>query len=179
MQVDQAIVGRTLRKRKEKVPKHLKRGANDKETDSFTKRTLRIPMDKPFEEAHFTQRLWMFFRETRETEEDIRRMFHQVREKMTQRLTLKKKSDPGKFVVTCLIGGIDYPSVLCDTGSSVNILPKVMVDHLGLKIEPSEDSFTFVDCSQRNSEGIIRNLEVQIGNALIPIDFHVLDIKLN
>ncbi|KAF3607841.1 hypothetical protein DY000_02047983 [Brassica cretica] len=115
MQVDQAIVGRTLRKRKEKVPKHLKRGANDKETDSFTKRTLRIPMDKPFEEAHFTQRLWMFFRETKETEEDIRRMFHQVREKMTQRLTLKKKSDPGKFAVTCLIGGIDYPSVLCDT----------------------------------------------------------------
>ncbi|KAF3493008.1 hypothetical protein DY000_02053111 [Brassica cretica] len=31
MQVDQATVGRTLRKRKEKVPKHLKRGTNDKE----------------------------------------------------------------------------------------------------------------------------------------------------
>ena len=54
-----------------------------------------------------------------------------------------------------------------------------MVDHLGLKIEPSEDSFTFVDCSQRNSGGIIRNLEVQIGNALVSVDFHVLDIKLN
>ncbi|KAF2574890.1 hypothetical protein F2Q70_00003032 [Brassica cretica] len=54
MQVDQAIAGRTLRKRKEKVPKHLKRGANDKEMDSFTKRILRIPMDKPFEEAYFT-----------------------------------------------------------------------------------------------------------------------------
>ena len=62
MQVDQAIVGRTLRKRKEKVPKHLKRGANDKEIDSFTKRILRIPMDKPFEEAYVTHKLWMFFR---------------------------------------------------------------------------------------------------------------------
>ncbi|KAF3567105.1 hypothetical protein DY000_02014713 [Brassica cretica] len=75
MQVDQAIAGRTLRKRKEKVPKHLKRGANDKEMDSFTKRILRIPMDKPFEEAYFTHVLWMFFRETKETEEDIKRMF--------------------------------------------------------------------------------------------------------
>ncbi|KAF3485582.1 hypothetical protein F2Q69_00052905 [Brassica cretica] len=52
-------------------------------------------------------------------------MFHQVREKMRQRITLKKKSDPGKFVIPCLIGGIDYPSTLCDTGSSVSILPMV------------------------------------------------------
>ena len=55
---------------------------------------------------------------------------------MRQGITLKKKSDPGKFVVACLIGGIDYPSALCNTGSSVSILPKVMADHLGLKIEP-------------------------------------------
>ncbi|KAL0749497.1 hypothetical protein Bca101_031500 [Brassica carinata] len=63
------------RKRKEKVPKHLKRGANDKEMNSFTKRILRISKDKPFEEAYFTHMLWMFFRETKETEEDIKRMF--------------------------------------------------------------------------------------------------------
>ena len=48
-------------------------------------------MDKPFEEAYFTHMLWMFFRETKEAEEDIRRMLHQVREKMKQRITLKKK----------------------------------------------------------------------------------------
>ncbi|KAF3539554.1 hypothetical protein F2Q69_00022596 [Brassica cretica] len=36
MQVDQTTIGTTLRKRKEKVHKHLKRGANDKELDSFT-----------------------------------------------------------------------------------------------------------------------------------------------
>ncbi|KAF3568936.1 hypothetical protein DY000_02015517 [Brassica cretica] len=30
-----------------------------------------------------------------------------------------------------------------------------------------------------NSGGFIRNLEVQIGNSLVPVDFHVLDIKLN
>ena len=116
--------------------------------DSLTKRILGIPLDKPFEEAYFTHRLWMFFRETKKIEEDIGRMFHQVREKMRQRITLKKKSDLGKFVVPCLIGGIDYPSALCERGSSVNILLKVMADHLGLKIELSG--------------GFIRNLEVQI-----------------
>ena len=50
MQVDPTFESRTLRKRKEKVPKHIKRGFNEKEMDSFTKRVLRIPLDKPFED---------------------------------------------------------------------------------------------------------------------------------
>ena len=46
-----------------------------KEMESFQKRVFRIPLEKPFEEAYFSYRLWMFFRENRETEEDIRIMF--------------------------------------------------------------------------------------------------------
>ncbi|KAG5397577.1 hypothetical protein IGI04_019391 [Brassica rapa subsp. trilocularis] len=91
VQEDQETEGRRLRKRKEKIPKKLKREANEKEMDGFTKRILRIPIEKPFDEAYFTHRLWMFFRETKVTEEDIRRMFHQVREKMRQWITLTKK----------------------------------------------------------------------------------------
>ncbi|KAF3510424.1 hypothetical protein F2Q69_00006430 [Brassica cretica] len=103
MQVDEATEGRRLRKRKEKIPKNLKREANEKEMDGFTKRVLRIPVEKPFDEVYFTHRLWMFFRETKETEEDIRRMFHHVRERMKLRITLKKKSDPGKFAIPCVV----------------------------------------------------------------------------
>lgn len=47
MQVDQATETISLRKQKEKVHKNLKRGANVKEMDIFTKRVLRITMDKP------------------------------------------------------------------------------------------------------------------------------------
>ncbi|KAG5375941.1 hypothetical protein IGI04_040537 [Brassica rapa subsp. trilocularis] len=132
VQEEQESEGRRLRKRKEKIPKNLKREANDKEMDGFTKRVLRIPIEKPFDEAYFTHRLWMFFRETKVTEEDIRRMFHQVREKMKHRITLTKKSDPGK----------------------------IMADQLGLTIEPSTESFTFVDLSEKRSVGIIRDLEL-------------------
>ncbi|KAG5374469.1 hypothetical protein IGI04_042211 [Brassica rapa subsp. trilocularis] len=157
-----------LRKRKEKIPKYLKREANDKEMDGFTKRILRIPIEKPFDEAYFTHRLWMFFRETKVTEEDIRRMFHQVREKMRHMITLSKKSDPGKFAIPCVVKGVEFPHSMCDTGASVSILPRIMADHLGLTIEPSTESFTFVDLSEKQSGGIIRDLEVQIGNALVP-----------
>ena len=75
--------------------------------------------------------------------------------------------------------GYRIPHALCDTGASASILPRVMADHLGLKVEPSKESFTFVDCSERSSGGLVRDLVVQIGNALVPVDFHVLDIKLN
>ncbi|KAF2531898.1 hypothetical protein F2Q70_00029572 [Brassica cretica] len=139
----------------------------------------RIPLEKPFEEAYFTHRLWMFFRETRETEEDIMIMFCEAREKMKKRITMKKKSDPGKFAIPCTVKGFEFPHALCDTGASISILPRVMAAYLGLKVDPSKESFTFVDCSQRSSEKIVRDLEVQIGNALVPVDFHVLDIKLN
>ncbi|KAF3585125.1 hypothetical protein F2Q69_00030662 [Brassica cretica] len=67
-----------------------------------------------------------------------------------------------------------------ELGASVSILHKVMADQLGMKkIEPSSECFTFVDLSERSSGGIIRDLEVQIGNALVPVDFQVLNIKLN
>ena len=55
MEVDTAPMGRTLRKRKGKVAKHLKRAANEKEMESFQKRVFKIPLEKPFEEAYFTQ----------------------------------------------------------------------------------------------------------------------------
>ncbi|KAF2547728.1 hypothetical protein F2Q70_00022468 [Brassica cretica] len=80
----------------------------------FTKKVLRIPVEKPFDEVYYTHRLWMFFRETKETEEDIRRMFHHVRERMKLRITLKKKSDPGKFAIPCVSPTTDehYPTSL-------------------------------------------------------------------
>ena len=42
MEVDNAHMGNTLRKRKEKVAKHLKRRANEEEMESFQKRVFRI-----------------------------------------------------------------------------------------------------------------------------------------
>ena len=89
---------------------------------------------------------------------------------------MKKKSDPGKFAIPCSVKGIEFPHALRDTGASVSILPRVMADHLGLQVEPYKESFTFVDYSQRCSGGIVRDPEVRIGNALVPTDFHVLDI---
>ena len=81
MEEDRVFTGRTLRRRKEKVARHLKRGANEKKKKYFQKRVFRIPLHKPFEEAYYSHILWMLFIETREKEEDIKRMFCEAREK--------------------------------------------------------------------------------------------------
>ncbi|KAF2564628.1 hypothetical protein F2Q70_00016668 [Brassica cretica] len=157
MQVDEATEGRRLRKRKEKIPKNLKREANEKEMDGFTKRVLRIPVEKPFDEVYFTHRLWMFFRETKETEEDIRRMFHHVRERMKLRITLKKKSDPGKFAIPCVVKGIEFPHALCDTGASLgNDLGYIAACHCGAEyeIEYSESIDTHTASSIDSNESL-------------------------
>ncbi|KAG5388525.1 hypothetical protein IGI04_030066 [Brassica rapa subsp. trilocularis] len=109
VQEDQEAEGRRLRKRKEKIPKNLKREANDKEMDGFTKRVLKIPIEKPFDEAYFTHRLWMFFIET-------------------------KKSDPGKFAIPYVVKGVEFPHSMCDTGTSVSILPRIMADQLDFHV---------------------------------------------
>ncbi|KAF3565114.1 hypothetical protein DY000_02016146 [Brassica cretica] len=48
---------------------------------------------------------------------------------------------------------------------------------LGLKMEPSKDSFTFMDSSRVNSAGMIKNVKVKIGECIIFVDFHAMDIK--
>ncbi|KAF2613916.1 hypothetical protein F2Q70_00011770 [Brassica cretica] len=99
MKDDEATEGRRLRKRKEKIPKNLKREANEKEMDGFTKRVLKIPVEKPFDEVYYTH--W---------------------ERMKLRITLKKKSDPRKFAIPCVVKGIEFPHAPCDTGASVNLV---------------------------------------------------------
>ncbi|KAF2617898.1 hypothetical protein F2Q68_00040135 [Brassica cretica] len=149
MQVDKASMGRTLRKRKEKVTKHLKRGANEKEM-----------MD-------------IFLKRTKETEEDIRRKFHQARVKMKNRITLKKKSDPEKFAIPCLHChcGAEYKteysaSIETHTPTSIDSAnQKSINNHLEKSNDISRD-----DVIEYFPEGLIDSLENDYYNPTFAVD---------
>lgn len=141
--------------------------------DGFIKRVLSIPEDELFDEAYYTYCLYMFFKESRESEEDIKRMFNHIRELKKRDAKLTKKGDPEKFVVPRTVAGHVYQNALYDTGTSVSIIPKAMEDYLG---EPSRDSFALFDCSKVNSGGLIRDQEVVFGNSVNLVYFHVMDI---
>ncbi|KAG5396903.1 hypothetical protein IGI04_018717 [Brassica rapa subsp. trilocularis] len=91
---------------------------------------------------------------------------------MRQRITLKK-SDPGNFLISCLIGGIDYPSALCDTCSSVSIRPKVMAYHLVCYSDPGDEIESDIGASidTQPELSLDGRFEVMIDRALgAPID---------
>src|SRR5690606_33275497 len=99
--VDKATKGHS--RRKKKIPKYLRREPTEKEMDGFAKRVFKISLDTPFDEASYTHRLGMFFKETKKTYEDIEQLFNHLRGELKQKNILKKKSDPEKFLVPCLI----------------------------------------------------------------------------
>ncbi|XP_013663187.1 uncharacterized protein LOC106367870 [Brassica napus] len=128
-----------------------------------------------FEDAYHKYRLGNFFRKSRETDKDIELLSNKASRKPKR--ILKKEQDPGKFLIPCSIHSHHLPNALCDTGSAVSIMAIDTAELLGLKMEPSKDSFTFVDSSRVNSAGMIKNVKVEIGECIIPVDFHAMDIK--
>ncbi|KAF3532123.1 hypothetical protein DY000_02040927 [Brassica cretica] len=107
--------------------------------------------------------------ESWETDKDIELLFDKI--------SRKTQEDTEKFLILCSIHRHHLPNALCDTGSAVSIMAIDTAEQLGLKKEPSKDSFTFGDSSRVNSTSMIKNVKVEIGECIIHVDFHAMDIK--
>ncbi|KAF3495890.1 hypothetical protein DY000_02053234 [Brassica cretica] len=137
--------------------------------DNSTKRVLRIPEDEPFYEVYYTYRLWVFFIERREKKEDIAGMFHQFRDKMMRRITLTKISDTEKFVVLCMVEGHSYLNALCNTDSSVSIMPMMMANQLSFKIKPFDGlEFFLTDWNEDGDKLAIDTQPASVDTLAIP-----------
>ncbi|KAF2535804.1 hypothetical protein F2Q68_00020502 [Brassica cretica] len=88
---------------------------------------------------------------------------------------LPKVDDPGKFVFPCSIAGVEYKEAFCDSGSSVNLVSKAIVDELG--VEPSLVTLAFANSSMTVPYGTIRNLPVQVGNCIFHTEFQVVEMR--
>jgi hypothetical protein len=65
---------------------------------------------------------------------------------------------------------------LCELGSSVNIMPKTMMERINHQIlYPTQVQLQLVDSTIRNLEGGIRGLPIRIQGKFIRQDFTVLD----
>ncbi|KFK29095.1 hypothetical protein AALP_AA7G088200 [Arabis alpina] len=87
----------------------------------------------------------------------------------------EKLTDPGSFVLDCLIFTDRFPRSLCDLGSSINLMPLLVAINLGMAdFQPTRISLIVADRSVRIPEGILEDVPIKVGNCLIPTDFVVL-----
>ncbi|KAF3569199.1 hypothetical protein DY000_02016183 [Brassica cretica] len=111
-------------------PKHLMDPISAEQLAGFRKMVRRLPQKISFEHAWEIRPLHMFFKHCRETREEIKALFTEA---LTPSLkVLPKVDDPRKFVFPCSIAGVEFKEALCDSGSSVNLVSKAIVDELGI-----------------------------------------------
>ncbi|KAF2607885.1 hypothetical protein F2Q68_00043858 [Brassica cretica] len=121
-------------------PKHLMDPISAEQLAGFRKMVRRLPQKISFEHAWGIRPLHMFFKHCRETREEIKALFTEA---LTPSLkVLPKVDDHGKFAFPCSIAGVEFKEALCDSGSSVNLVSKAIVDELGIvDVEPSLKEF--------------------------------------
>ncbi|KAF2565027.1 hypothetical protein F2Q70_00016925 [Brassica cretica] len=111
-------------------PRHLMDSISAEQLAGFRKMVRRLPQKISFEYAWEIRPLHMFFKHYRETREEIKALFI---EKLTPSLkVLPKVDDLGKFSFPCSIAGVEFKEALCNSGSSVNLVSKAVVDELGI-----------------------------------------------
>ncbi|KAF8051765.1 hypothetical protein N665_1669s0001 [Sinapis alba] len=115
-----------------KVPKHLKRPINALELAVFRKPVKKIHKDVSFEDAYEGHQLINFFRNSRETKEEVKALYDEVRSVPPKVKKLTRLKDPGKFVVPCTISGVEFSNALCNIGSSISSMSKDISNKLGL-----------------------------------------------
>ncbi|KAL4342153.1 hypothetical protein GQ457_08G025220 [Hibiscus cannabinus] len=75
-----------------------------------------------------------------------------------------KKKDPSSFIIPFSIGNNFMGKALCDLGSSVNLMPKVVFKKLGIGIERPTT---------------VEDVIVKVGKFVFPVDFLILDCEVD
>ena len=86
-----------------------------------------------------------------------------------------KRGDPGRPIISISIGMVDFPEALCDFGSSVNIMPRVLYKKI-LYTSFTRNNHVFAACRSDTKfpKGNIKNLYVRVGTLYAPADFVVM-----
>ncbi|XP_048228299.1 uncharacterized protein LOC107262244 [Ricinus communis] len=102
----------------------------------------------------------------------------QVASVMLQYQLPLKMKDPGSFTIDITIGDKKDRKAMLDSGASINLMPYLMYERLGLgELKPTTISLQFANRSIKYPRGIVEDLLVQVGKLIIHVDFVVLDME--
>ncbi|XP_035550037.1 uncharacterized protein LOC108989976 [Juglans regia] len=90
----------------------------------------------------------------------------------------QKLKDPGSFTLPCTIGNSFFDKVLCDLGTSINLMPLSVCRKLGLgELKQTTISLQLANQSIKYPHRIIEDVLVKVDKFIFPADFVVLDME--
>ncbi|GJV75247.1 putative reverse transcriptase, RNA-dependent DNA polymerase [Tanacetum coccineum] len=88
-----------------------------------------------------------------------------------------KETDPGSFILPCIIENHSTSNALADLGASISVMPYSLFKRLGLgSLKPIKMTIEMANRSMQSPKGIKENVLVKISNFVFPTDFVILDI---
>ncbi|XP_070023167.1 uncharacterized protein [Nicotiana sylvestris] len=93
---------------------------------------------------------------------------------------VEKLSNPGSFMIPCTIGNFAFAKALCDLGASINLMPLAIYKRLGIgRARPTSMLLQLADRTVKRPSGILDDVLIQVGKFVFPIDFVILDCKVD
>ncbi|XP_024032153.1 uncharacterized protein LOC112094723 [Morus notabilis] len=95
-----------------------------------------------------------------------------------QRKLPPKLKDPDSFTIPCTIGNSYFGKALCDLGASINLMPLLVFQRLGLgELKATIVLLQMADRSIKYSRGILEDVLVKVDKLIFLTDFIVLDVE--
>ena len=95
-----------------------------------------------------------------------------------QKSSSKKMQDPGSFTIPCKIRNSDMGKALCDSRTSINLMPLSVIKRLNLgELTPTAMTLQMVDKTLDQPKGILVDVRIKVGKFIFPVDFVVIDIE--
>ncbi|XP_070003177.1 uncharacterized protein [Nicotiana sylvestris] len=92
----------------------------------------------------------------------------------------EKLSDPGSFIIPCIIGNFAFAKALCDRGAIINLMPRAIYKRLGIgRARLASMLLQLADRTVKQPSGILDDMFIQVGKFVFPADFVILDCKLD
>ena len=95
-----------------------------------------------------------------------------------QKSLLEKMQDPGSFTIPCTIGQADMGKALCDSKSSINLMPLSVARRLSLgELTPTAMALQMADRTFSHPEGILEDVLIKVEKIIFSVDFVVIDTE--
>ncbi|XP_060183006.1 uncharacterized protein LOC132612955 [Lycium barbarum] len=96
------------------------------------------------------------------------------------KVLVQKKEDPGAFTIPCTIGVSKFAKALCDIGASINLIPLVIFNKLGLGTpQPTTMRLLKADRTIKRLVGILFNVLIRVDRFIFSVDFVILDCEVD